>query len=107
MNNKFKIYTLGCKVNQYDSTDLSRRLIAAGLIVANKNVDIAIKIVKYAYHLGARRICVPCHETLPRDFFSRLNLKENVQTRCTRMFFGENISEDSTYLYASYAFATG
>jgi len=38
----FKIYTLGCKVNQYDSGRLAGELIRAGLVLVNKNVDIAI-----------------------------------------------------------------
>lgn len=40
--NKFKIYTLGCKVNQYDSASLSRKLISAGLSLADKEFNIAI-----------------------------------------------------------------
>lgn len=39
---KFKIYTLGCKVNQYDSGDLKRKLTAAGFKPAEKNADVAI-----------------------------------------------------------------
>ena len=45
MNSKqltFKIYTLGCKVNQCDSGFLSRYLVAAGFELVNKNVDLAI-----------------------------------------------------------------
>ena len=35
--NKFKIYMFGCKVNQYDSFDLSKKMISAGFAAANKN----------------------------------------------------------------------
>jgi len=38
----FKIYTLGCKANQYDSGDLGRKLTAAGFKVVSENADIAI-----------------------------------------------------------------
>ena len=38
----FKIYTLGCKANQYDSGDLKRKLTAAGFEPAEKNADVAI-----------------------------------------------------------------
>ncbi|KKQ61882.1 MAG: RNA modification enzyme, MiaB family [Parcubacteria group bacterium GW2011_GWE2_38_18] len=38
----YKIYTLGCKVNQYDSESLSRKLISAGFVVAENNADLAI-----------------------------------------------------------------
>jgi len=40
--NKFKIYTLGCKVNQYDSADLNRKMIAAGFTWVEKGADIVI-----------------------------------------------------------------
>ena len=39
---KFKIYTLGCKVNQYDSADLSRRMIAVGWQLAEKGADSSV-----------------------------------------------------------------
>jgi len=38
----YKIYTLGCKVNQYDSGKLAAELKQAGLAMAAKNADIAI-----------------------------------------------------------------
>ncbi|MCK5061890.1 MiaB/RimO family radical SAM methylthiotransferase [Candidatus Parcubacteria bacterium] len=38
----YKIYTLGCKVNQYDSLQLKRKLDGVGLRLADNNVDIAI-----------------------------------------------------------------
>ncbi|MDP2708729.1 MAG: MiaB/RimO family radical SAM methylthiotransferase [bacterium] len=38
----YKIYTLGCKVNQYDSGKLAAELQAAGLISAAKNADLAV-----------------------------------------------------------------
>ncbi len=38
----YKIYTLGCKVNQYDSLQLKRKLDSAGLQAVESNADIAI-----------------------------------------------------------------
>jgi len=38
----FKIYTLGCKVNQYDSGGLSRKMLAAGFKVSKKDADVVI-----------------------------------------------------------------
>ncbi|MBI4779633.1 radical SAM protein [Candidatus Falkowbacteria bacterium] len=38
----YKIYTLGCKVNQYDSGKLAGELVRAGFIMADKNADLAI-----------------------------------------------------------------
>ncbi len=42
MNIKFKIYTLGCKVNQTDSNKLANDLKQTGFVMTNKNSDIAI-----------------------------------------------------------------
>ncbi|HOZ53066.1 MAG TPA: tRNA (N(6)-L-threonylcarbamoyladenosine(37)-C(2))-methylthiotransferase MtaB [bacterium] len=39
---KFKIYTLGCKVNQYDSATLTSLLINLGLFLSDKNPDLII-----------------------------------------------------------------
>ena len=39
---KYKIYTLGCKVNQYDSGSLARELELAGFVATKKNADVAI-----------------------------------------------------------------
>ena len=39
---RYKIYTLGCKVNQYDSGDIERRLVMAGFVPAAKNADVAV-----------------------------------------------------------------
>ena len=39
---RVKFYTLGCKVNQYDSSNLGRKLAEAGLVLGAKNNDIAI-----------------------------------------------------------------
>jgi threonylcarbamoyladenosine tRNA methylthiotransferase MtaB len=38
----FNIYTLGCKVNQYDSVSLKRRLLSSGLKFTEKNAQVAI-----------------------------------------------------------------
>jgi len=38
----YKIYTSGCKVNQYDSGKLAAELERAGLVAAAENADIAI-----------------------------------------------------------------
>ena len=38
----FNIYTLGCKVNQYDSNSLKRKLISSGLKCSKENADFAI-----------------------------------------------------------------
>jgi len=40
--NTFKIYTLGCKVNQCDSRELLQRLLAAGFVLREAGVDVAI-----------------------------------------------------------------
>ena len=42
MKKTFKIYTLGCKVNQYDSNSLSRKLLQAGLDAVKDKADLAI-----------------------------------------------------------------
>ncbi len=60
MNNKFKIYTLGCKVNQYDSMNLSRLLCQASLKAVNNGADVAIinscAVTKTAISKGQRMI---------------------------------------------------
>ena len=38
----YKIYTLGCKVNQYDSSKVARDLQALGLVEVTQNADLAI-----------------------------------------------------------------
>jgi len=38
----FKIYTLGCKVNQYDSGALAAKFQAAGFVMDNNNADLAV-----------------------------------------------------------------
>src|SRR3989338_3521222 len=38
----YKIYTLGCKINQYDSGKLAAELQAGGLAKADKNADLAV-----------------------------------------------------------------
>lgn len=57
---KIKIYTLGCKVNQYDSGKLASELDRAGFIMANKNADLAIinscAVTKTAMVKSARMI---------------------------------------------------
>ena len=42
VKNKFKIYSLGCKINQYDGGKLSGLLVSAGFISVEKDADIAI-----------------------------------------------------------------
>jgi len=43
MNNlSFKIYTLGCKVNQYDTNSLNAELVYNGFVEKKKDADIAI-----------------------------------------------------------------
>jgi len=42
MTVKIKIYTLGCKVNQYDSGKLAAELERAGFVTAERNADLAI-----------------------------------------------------------------
>ncbi|MFH1583048.1 MAG: hypothetical protein ABIB72_01880 [Candidatus Falkowbacteria bacterium] len=39
---KYKIYTLGCKVNQYDSGKLASELARAGFAIIQKNADLAV-----------------------------------------------------------------
>ncbi len=41
-NHRFKIYTLGCKVNQYDSASLAARIQAAGFVLAKDDAELAI-----------------------------------------------------------------
>lgn len=38
----FKIYTLGCKVNQYDSGGIGEKLISLGFCLEKSNVDVAV-----------------------------------------------------------------
>jgi len=60
MAKKFKIYTLGCKVNQYDSGKLASGLIKAGMAAVEKNADIAVinscAVTKTAIVKSARMI---------------------------------------------------
>jgi threonylcarbamoyladenosine tRNA methylthiotransferase MtaB len=60
MNKKFKIYTLGCKVNQYDSARLAVSLVNFGWQTAISNADIAIIntccVTKTAIHKGQRML---------------------------------------------------
>lgn len=42
MSISFKIYTLGCKVNQYDSSHLARKLIASSFELVEKDANLAI-----------------------------------------------------------------
>jgi threonylcarbamoyladenosine tRNA methylthiotransferase MtaB len=39
---KYKIYTLGCKVNQSDSDEISGKLIGMGLVKVDKNADLVV-----------------------------------------------------------------
>jgi threonylcarbamoyladenosine tRNA methylthiotransferase MtaB len=52
----FKIYTLGCKVNQYDSTKLSRDLKQLGLFEVAQGADLAIV-----------NTCTVTHSALAKD----------------------------------------
>ncbi|MFA6106507.1 MAG: tRNA (N(6)-L-threonylcarbamoyladenosine(37)-C(2))-methylthiotransferase MtaB [Patescibacteria group bacterium] len=58
--NSYKIYTLGCKVNQYDSRSLAGKLGAAGFSLVKKNADLAIintcAVTKTAIQKGRRTI---------------------------------------------------
>ena len=60
MKNKVKIYTLGCKVNQYDSAKLLRLLQIAGFDLVKNNADVAIinscAVTKTAISKGQRMI---------------------------------------------------
>ncbi|MDD4333191.1 MAG: tRNA (N(6)-L-threonylcarbamoyladenosine(37)-C(2))-methylthiotransferase MtaB [Patescibacteria group bacterium] len=42
MSVSFKIYTLGCKVNQYDSNDLARKLTSSGFELVKNYADLVI-----------------------------------------------------------------
>ncbi len=59
-NVRIKIYTLGCKVNQYDSGKLASGLVQAGFILTNKNAGITIvnscAVTKTAMVKSARMI---------------------------------------------------
>jgi len=56
----FKIYTLGCKVNQYDSGELARLLEQKSLELAEENADIAIinscAVTRSAIHKSKRML---------------------------------------------------
>ncbi len=60
INNKFKIYTLGCKVNQYDSSRLIKKLITAEFKIVKNKANIAIIntccVTKTAIHKCKRMI---------------------------------------------------
>jgi len=42
MQKKVKIYTLGCKVNQYDSGSLAKKFLDNGFVIGEKNAHVAI-----------------------------------------------------------------
>ncbi|MBD3247801.1 tRNA (N(6)-L-threonylcarbamoyladenosine(37)-C(2))-methylthiotransferase MtaB [Candidatus Falkowbacteria bacterium] len=42
MNKKFKIYSLGCKVNQYDSNHLGELLKSSGFVLVEEGADLVI-----------------------------------------------------------------
>ncbi|MEA1962962.1 MAG: tRNA (N(6)-L-threonylcarbamoyladenosine(37)-C(2))-methylthiotransferase MtaB, partial [Patescibacteria group bacterium] len=54
----YKIYTLGCKVNQYDSADLKKRLNKVGFKEGENSADLAIvntcAVTKTAIHKNSR-----------------------------------------------------
>jgi len=56
----YKIYTLGCKVNQYDSGAIAVKLQAAGFMMAKNNADLAIintcAVTKTALRKGRQMI---------------------------------------------------
>lgn len=56
----YNIYTLGCKVNQYDSSSLAVKLSAAGFFMEKNNVDLAIintcAVTKTALRKGRQMI---------------------------------------------------
>ncbi len=66
---KFKIYTLGCKVNQYDSATLTSLLIDLDFSLSNKNLDLIIvnscSVTKSAI-LKARRLINSLKKDNPR-----------------------------------------
>lgn len=73
-----------------------------GPIIAESE-DTAIEIVKYAYELGARTICIPNHQKLSKNFLSPLKCTISD----TRMILGKEIDENLNLIYAGYSFATG
>ena len=56
----YKIYTLGCKVNQYDTRTLQNKLEAAGFRLVETNADIALvntcAVTQTAIHKDKRMI---------------------------------------------------
>ena len=58
--NKYKIYTLGCKVNQYDSRTLAGKLKAAGFSLVKNDADLVIintcAVTKIAIQKGRQMI---------------------------------------------------
>ncbi len=90
-NITYKIYTLGCKVNQYDSSDLSRKLDLNGFVRQEKKTDIVIVntcvVTKTAVHkckriinkvrsenLNAKVIVMGCMPVVYRDMVEKLNV---------------------------------
>jgi len=65
----YKIYTLGCKVNQYDSGSLAAKLQAAGFVINKNNTDLAIintcAVTKTALRKG-RQMINRAHRENPR-----------------------------------------
>lgn len=59
-NHTFKIYTLGCKVNRYDSGTVKARLIASGYKSVTQNADVAListcTVTESAIHKNKRMI---------------------------------------------------
>lgn len=76
-----------------------------GPVVADR-AEVAIAIVKHAYSLGARTICIPHHKDLSEAFISRLYLKATGIVN-TRMILGEKVNEINKNIYAGYSFGTG
>lgn len=95
MKNSFKIYTLGCKVNQYDSLDLRKKLEKAGLKFAAKKADWAIintcAVTKTAIRKDRQMISKaknenPCAKIVLFGCFSKVYKKEADKLKVDRIF---------------------
>jgi GNAT superfamily N-acetyltransferase len=66
-------------------------------------------ILRQAYRMGARKIYIPLHAGLPRDFLRGMKMVEPTTSRkcCQRMILGDPLKEDTTKHFASFSAATG
>jgi len=119
------IYSLDKEVYGDDRTKLLRFLIknsrlivkgrhgfafirndTVGPVIA-KNIPIFIDLLKYAYILGAKKLCYLTHDSHSLKVIDILHLVENTTMRCKRMIRGPPFIENLSLPYAMYNFAIG